>query len=67
MKTVRSYSEALKRREPYISDPYESATGRLLVAISHPIFDPQGQYKGYVSGTIYLREGTGSAGQDDLF
>ncbi len=49
-------SEALKRREPYISDPYESATGRLLVAISHPIFDPQGQYKGYVSGTIYLRQ-----------
>uniref|UniRef100_UPI001866095C sensor domain-containing diguanylate cyclase n=1 Tax=Pseudomonas sp. K5 TaxID=1156313 RepID=UPI001866095C len=49
-------SEALKRREPYLSDPYQSATGRLLIAISHPIFDPQGQYKGYVSGTIYLRQ-----------
>jgi len=49
-------SEALKRREPYISDPYQSATGRLLIAISHPIFDAPGQYKGYVSGTIYLRQ-----------
>ncbi|WP_282297115.1 sensor domain-containing diguanylate cyclase [Stenotrophomonas sp. PS02289] len=49
-------TEALKRREPYISDPYQSATGRLLVAITQPIFNTQGQYQGYVSGTIYLRQ-----------
>ncbi len=48
--------EALARRVPFISAPYQSATGRLLVAISHPIFGAQGQYRGYVSGTIYLRE-----------
>ncbi|WP_457395722.1 cache domain-containing protein, partial [Roseateles sp. P5_E1] len=52
----RGNKEALARRMPFISDPYQSATGRLLVAISHPIFSAQGQYKGYVSGTIYLRE-----------
>ncbi len=49
-------AEALERREPYISNPYRSATGRLLVAISHPIFNTQGAYQGYVSGTIYLRQ-----------
>jgi diguanylate cyclase (GGDEF)-like protein len=49
-------AEALKRRQPYISDPYQSSTGRLLVAISQPIFTPQGEYQGYVSGTIYLRQ-----------
>jgi len=48
--------DALARREPFISDPYQSATGRLLVAISHPIFNAQGHYQGYVSGTIYLRQ-----------
>lgn len=48
--------DALARRAPFISDPYQSATGRLLVAISHPIFSAQGQYQGYVSGTIYLRQ-----------
>lgn len=52
----RGNQEALAQRAPFISDPYQSATGRLLVAISHPIFNRLGQYQGYVSGTIYLRE-----------
>ncbi|WMJ70729.1 diguanylate cyclase [Stenotrophomonas sp. 24(2023)] len=49
-------NEALARRQPFISDPYQSATGRLLVAMSHPVFDAAGQYRGYISGTIYLRQ-----------
>lgn len=48
--------EALSRRQPMISDPYMSTTGRLLIALSHPVFDGTGTYLGYVSGTIYLRE-----------
>ncbi|MEG0194072.1 MAG: sensor domain-containing diguanylate cyclase [Stenotrophomonas sp.] len=47
---------ALERREPMISDPYQSATGKLLISISHPVFDRSGQYRGYVSGTLYLRQ-----------
>jgi len=56
--TLRSAGnrEALKRRAPMVSDPYDSATGRLLIALSHPIFNADGTYLGYVSGTIYLRE-----------
>jgi hypothetical protein len=47
---------ALAARQPMISDPYQSATGKLLVSLSHPIFDRQGHYRGYVSGTLYLRQ-----------
>ena len=47
---------ALERRQPMVSDPYDSTTGKLLVAMSHPVFDAKGTYRGYVSGTIYLRQ-----------
>ena len=47
---------ALAARQPMISDPYQSTTGKLLVSLSHPIFDRQGHYRGYVSGTLYLRQ-----------
>ena len=47
---------ALAARQPMISDPYQSTTGKLLVSLSHPIFDRQGRYRGYVSGTLYLRQ-----------
>lgn len=46
--------QALKIKEPFISDPYLAQTGNLVVLISAPIFDPQGNYKGVVDGTIYL-------------
>ncbi|GHC51033.1 cell signaling regulator [Alcaligenes pakistanensis] len=47
---------ALHTKEPVISPPYLSATGRLLIFISHPIFDGDGNYKGLVGGSIYLHE-----------
>ncbi|WP_406234341.1 diguanylate cyclase [Isoptericola jiangsuensis] len=49
-------NQALARRQPLVSDPYQSATGKLLISLSHPIFDRQGAYLGYVSGTLYLRQ-----------
>lgn len=48
--------EALHQKRPLISDPYISATGRLLVFISHPMFDHQGKYIGYIGGSLYLKE-----------
>ncbi len=47
---------ALHTKEPVISPPYLSATGRLLIFLSHPIFDVDGNYKGLVGGSIYLHE-----------
>ncbi len=56
--TLRSEGNraALERRQPMVSDPYDSTTGKLLVALTRPVFDGQGRYRGYVSGTIYLRQ-----------
>lgn len=57
-RTLRSEGsrQALERRLPMVSDPYDSATGKLLIALSHPVFDARGGYRGYVSGTLYLRQ-----------
>lgn len=48
--------EALKKREAFISQPYVGLTGRLIIYLSHPIFDSDGDYLGLVGGTIYLKE-----------
>ncbi|WP_113632985.1 sensor domain-containing diguanylate cyclase [Pectobacterium peruviense] len=46
---------ALTEQKPLISQPYISVTGNLLVLISSPIKDKQGNYLGYIGGTIYLK------------
>lgn len=48
--------EALKLRRPLISKPYLSAANNLVVNISTPIITPDGRYRGYIGGTIYLRK-----------
>lgn len=48
--------EILRRREPLVSPPFTSRGGRLVVALAHPLFDDQGQFLGYLGGSMYLRE-----------
>lgn len=48
--------EALTQRRPLVSTPFLSAANNLVVALSHPIFDGNGRYLGYVGGSLYLRE-----------
>lgn len=48
--------KAIKNQKPFISKPYTAATGRLLISLSYPIFSKEGDYKGLVTGTIYLHE-----------
>ena len=48
--------KALRNQRPYISKPYKAATGRLLISLSYPIFSKEGDYKGLLTGTIYLHE-----------
>lgn len=48
--------QALKERKPIISKPYVSATNRFIIFITHPLFDAQGTYLGFIGGTIYLHE-----------
>lgn len=47
---------ALTKREAFISEPYISLTGRLIIFISQPIFDENDNYIGLVGGSIYLKE-----------
>lgn len=47
--------QALREQRPLISAPYISAADNLVVIISHPIHDPQGNYLGYLGGSIYLQ------------
>lgn len=48
-------TESLKRKQTYISSPYWSSTNRLIVIVSEPVFNDQGQYLGFIAGTIYLQ------------
>lgn len=48
--------QALSEQRPFISNPYQSMTGRFIIFISHPIFDDEGTYMGIVGGSIYLME-----------
>ena len=48
--------EALASRKPYISKPYISATGRLIVFMSEPLYDKDGVYRGFIGGSLYLQE-----------
>lgn len=48
--------EALAKKTPIISKPYEAMTGRLIIFISQPIFSKSNEYLGMIAGTIYLNE-----------
>ncbi|MDR6711144.1 diguanylate cyclase (GGDEF)-like protein [Pseudomonas hunanensis] len=48
--------EALRERRALVSTPFLSSANNLVVALSQPIFDADGQYLGYVGGSLYLRE-----------
>lgn len=50
--------QALQERKPLISKPFQSVgtANRMLIFITHPVFDEQGHYLGYVGGSIYLQE-----------
>lgn len=48
--------QALKERKPLISEPYISAASSLIVMISHPVYDANGEYLGFIGGTIRLHE-----------
>lgn len=46
--------EAYSKKAPTISDVYTSITGKLIVFVTHPIFDKSNEYFGFIGGTIYL-------------
>lgn len=49
-------TQALQARKTLISTPFLSTANNLVVMLSQPIFSSDGQYLGYVGGSLYLRE-----------
>lgn len=47
---------SIAARAPVITDPFISAAGNYLISLSHPIFAANGEYVGYIAGTIYLQQ-----------
>ncbi|MDE5415150.1 sensor domain-containing diguanylate cyclase [Alkalihalobacterium chitinilyticum] len=39
-----------------LTPPYIAPSGRMLVLLSEPLFDSEGNYKGIIGGSIYLQE-----------
>lgn len=54
--TSPAAKQAILLKKHLISKPYVGVTGRLILLVSAPLFDHQGQYKGFVGGTIYLED-----------
>ncbi|GGG13702.1 sensor domain-containing diguanylate cyclase [Paenibacillus abyssi] len=50
---------AAELKRSFISEPYISETGRVILLISSPIFNETGDYAGFAGGTIYLEEDNG--------
>ncbi len=47
---------ALLVRTPQTSQPFVGATGRLIITLSHPVFNSAGDFVGSLVGSIYLHE-----------
>ncbi|WP_428911089.1 sensor domain-containing diguanylate cyclase [Niallia sp. Krafla_26] len=47
--------QTLQNKKPFISEPYIAQSGNLVILVSSPIFDEDGNYRGVVDGTIYLK------------
>lgn len=48
--------EANRAQRPNITNPYITITGKLVVFISHPLFDEHNIYQGLVAGSLYLQD-----------
>ncbi|GEK11040.1 GGDEF domain-containing protein [Pseudoalteromonas sp. McH1-7] len=45
----------LRKQTPYIVGPFISPAGNLMVSPTHPIFDNNGNYLGFIAAGIYLK------------
>ncbi|OES45818.1 sensor domain-containing diguanylate cyclase [Domibacillus iocasae] len=48
--------EALRKKVPLISEPYVGLNGHLIMLISFPVYDANGNYTGFLGGSINLDE-----------
>lgn len=54
--TSEASQQALSARKAFVSKPFTSIAGNYIISLSQPVFSEDGDYLGYVSGTVYLRK-----------
>lgn len=54
--TSEAALQALTEKVPLVSEPYIGVTGRFIILVSVPIFNTNGEYEGFIGGSIYLNE-----------
>ncbi|WP_198135539.1 sensor domain-containing diguanylate cyclase [Ureibacillus sinduriensis] len=48
--------EVVDAKKPMLTKPYMASTGRMIVLMSEPLYDSEGNYRGIIGGSIYLHE-----------
>lgn len=48
--------QAIQDRHSFISEPYMSLSGHLVILVGEPFYDMKGGYRGMIAGVIYLQE-----------
>lgn len=54
--TTEATKKALEARAPTISEPYVSQFNRIIVLLTHPMYNAAGEYIGFLGATIYLQQ-----------
>ena len=54
--TPRCLLNPWRFKKAFISQPYKSVAGNLIVLLSHPIYDKSSNYIGYIGGSIHLKK-----------
>lgn len=54
--TTLGAEESLKARKPIITKTHMGMLGNLMFSISEPIINTEGEYLGYINGSIYIKK-----------
>lgn len=54
--STQNASQSLNAQRPLVTDPFLSPAGNYIISLSQPIFSDEGDYLGYISGSIYLQQ-----------
>ena len=48
--------DVVDAKKPMLTAPYTAPSGRMIVLMSEPLFDAEGNYRGIIGGSIYLHK-----------
>ncbi|PYF04249.1 sensor domain-containing diguanylate cyclase [Ureibacillus chungkukjangi] len=48
--------DVVNARKPMLTSPFKAPTGRMIVLMSEPFYDNEGNYRGIIGGSVYLQE-----------